>query len=1122
MSKDPLIKVLLEDQLSSKSAGAAQKKRLTLGAQFKLSLEGLMASLYRCEPHFVRCMKSNHQKKGNIFESDMMMAQLRYAGLLEVCRIRKIGFPVRKVFSEFVFRYRCLDLLTAKDLKKFCASLEEKKFLKPRQWVIGHSKVFMRNMQQQELEIAREGALRGVVTKIQALVRRFICRARYLRAKAILKNLRAAIAARTEEALDTALAESHELPMGGGHIKLVKEARALKDRLEEERRILAMCAEAIKARDLPELKNSCKAAEDAVFDHATVREAAALRDLMEKEKAAVKALKDAIEARSLDALVAAIKASEPFGKYVLETDSYTAAVALKQRIEDEAAAREAVKAAIKSRDYSKLNNAITKATELGIDSQEDLMKQAFAARVELEEHGKALEELREAVAARSADQIEAALKRCKKVDLPDTNEEVAAAKALLEKVVREAETEAELVAAAEGKDAERIEKALKKAAKMEMPETAGVVSAKKQLARLQGEAEALAELKKALKTNKPAVILAALNKCNELGLDGPEIDKGKEALSKLGAQSEALLRLSEALKNADLEGIDKELDALEAFGLGDEEEVKKARDDKKRLVKQNKLAEKLKAATADRKKEALQILLSEAEDTNLRVRFEDEVKAAQKVLDVIGLEENLGKALQKCVLADDEDGLNETADKAKAAGCSEDILAKIEAAREQIAKRKIFIKKLSNAMEADPIDKDLLVRHESCASPIVAHVINRLSSAVSVIMYFLLHPAPPPLYAQGAIIEEAAELGIKGSKVDEAKALMDRDKAQKEGKKALKKALKGTDEKALAEAIEKAIQCGMDGEEIYKAKAYKKRIEEEKELSGDVRAAMKALTVKADSKNGVSKSDVEPLEKAIEEAREKGLSDESPFMVEAAAAVEKVRNILSLQSDINKVIDTENLRQMKKILDKAEDMELSNSALVKKLRARVREVERARSVAALADDGMDESSPSLDDEEMKRAREEKMRKASNAKYGWDKYNKIRNGDDFARSIFLNKKKVKFLQLKWQNTVIPTSILDYVNKDLAKLGTRVHKCILGYTGDKSMSFPATLAQDILQKGACIACFSRADAGSSHTHTPPTALRLLLHSCALLPHLQRRSRVPRPRRRDLRAAVQAPHE
>ena len=503
---------------------------------------------------------------------------------------------------------------------------------------------------------------------------------------------------------------------------------------------------------------------------------------------------------------------------------------------------------------------------------------------------------------------------------------------------------------------------------------------------------------------------------------------------------------------------------LDKFGLGDEPEVKKAREDKKKIAKQNKLADKLQAATKERKKDTLLVLLSEAEDLNLRVRFEDVVKAAQRVVDIMNIEENLSKALQKCVLADDEDALNDTAEKAQAMGGSDEITAKIEAAREDLAKRRVFIRKLTDAMDADPVDKDLLVRFRRRSRRRRRRVALFLCLARAYLSPSPRALARPPFLPQGALIEEATELGIKGSKIDTAVAALNRDKAQKEGRKALKRAMKGTDEKALAEAIEKAIQCGIESEEIYKAKAFKKRVEEEKEMSGDVRAAMKALTVKADSKNGVSKHDIEPLERAIEEAREKGLSEESPFMVEATAARDKVRNILSLQSDINKVIDTENLRAMKKILDKAEDMELTNSALVKKLRSRVREVERARSVAALADDGMDESSPSLDDEEMKRAREEKMKKASNPKYGWDRYNKIRNGDDFARSVFLNKKKVKFLQLKWQNSVIPTSVLDFVNKDLAKLGTRVHKCILGYTGDKSMSFPATLAQDILQKGA----------------------------------------------------------
>ena len=149
---------------------------------------------------------------------------------------------------------------------------------------------------------------------------------------------------------------------------------------------------------------------------------------------------------------------------------------------------------------------------------------------------------------------------------------------------------------------------------------------------------------------------------------------------------------------------------LDKFGLGDEPEVKKAREDKKKIAKQNKLADKLAAATKERKKDTLLVLLSEAEDLNLRVRFEDAVKAAQRVVDIMNIEENLSKALQKCVLADDEDALNDTAEKAQSMGGSDEITAKIEAAREDLAKRRVFIRKLTDAMDADPVDKDLLVR----------------------------------------------------------------------------------------------------------------------------------------------------------------------------------------------------------------------------------------------------------------------------------------------------------------------------------------------------------------------------------------------------------------------------
>ena len=64
--------------------GGATKK--TLGSQFKEQQQQLMDSLNKTFPHFVRCMKPNKLLKVMVFEEDLMLAQLRYSGLLEVCR----------------------------------------------------------------------------------------------------------------------------------------------------------------------------------------------------------------------------------------------------------------------------------------------------------------------------------------------------------------------------------------------------------------------------------------------------------------------------------------------------------------------------------------------------------------------------------------------------------------------------------------------------------------------------------------------------------------------------------------------------------------------------------------------------------------------------------------------------------------------------------------------------------------------------------------------------------------------------------------------------------------------------------------------------------------------------
>lgn len=118
--------------------------------------------------------------------------------------------------------------------------------------------------------------------------------------------------------------------------------------------------------------------------------------------------------------------------------------------------------------------------------------------------------------------------------------------------------------------------------------------------------------------------------------------------------------------------------------------------------------------------------------------------------------------------------------------------------------------------------------------------------------------------------------------------------------------------------------------------------------------------------------------------------------------------------------------------------------LMKSLRARVKQEEEKRSRKAMQDlEDEDEEVLALDDEEQARAREEKIKKASQPKYHWIKFPLIRDGDDFAKGVLLNKKKVKQSQLKWQDSVINNSLYDFQgDKELTKLALRIHKALLG--------------------------------------------------------------------------------
>ena len=82
--------------------------QVTVSSQFQESLVKLIDMLDKSQPHFIRCIKPNEQKVPRNFDNPFVTTQLRYTGLLETVRIRKLGFPSRHVFEEFITRFGML------------------------------------------------------------------------------------------------------------------------------------------------------------------------------------------------------------------------------------------------------------------------------------------------------------------------------------------------------------------------------------------------------------------------------------------------------------------------------------------------------------------------------------------------------------------------------------------------------------------------------------------------------------------------------------------------------------------------------------------------------------------------------------------------------------------------------------------------------------------------------------------------------------------------------------------------------------------------------------------------------------------------------------------------------
>ncbi|KAG2387598.1 hypothetical protein C9374_001192 [Naegleria lovaniensis] len=188
-SKSTLLTQLFSNDKIMTGGNNVATKPPMICTQFKKQVDHLMAKLYACKPHYIRCIKPNDRKIGNCFEDDMVTHQIRCLGLLENVLVKRAGFVYRHKFDFFIHHYK----VTTKETYPFLAAqfhnnqVEASKHIilnvlksntdHSKMFQIGKTKIFIKHPETIfSLEELRERACPDVATKIQRVFRRFIAK----------------------------------------------------------------------------------------------------------------------------------------------------------------------------------------------------------------------------------------------------------------------------------------------------------------------------------------------------------------------------------------------------------------------------------------------------------------------------------------------------------------------------------------------------------------------------------------------------------------------------------------------------------------------------------------------------------------------------------------------------------------------------------------------------------------------------------------------------------------------------------------------------------------------------------------------------------------------------------
>merc|ERR1712193_232134 len=119
----------------------------TVSSYFKGQLDDLMTTLYKTEPHFIRCVVPNTHKQPGGVEPALVMHQYQCNGVLAGIAICRAGFPNKMLYPEFKARYNILGaqaVAKAKNDKAAAGAIFDIIKLDKEKFRLGHTKVFFR------------------------------------------------------------------------------------------------------------------------------------------------------------------------------------------------------------------------------------------------------------------------------------------------------------------------------------------------------------------------------------------------------------------------------------------------------------------------------------------------------------------------------------------------------------------------------------------------------------------------------------------------------------------------------------------------------------------------------------------------------------------------------------------------------------------------------------------------------------------------------------------------------------------------------------------------------------------------------------------------------------------